>query len=131
MSVLGLSHFMILANDMKATLHFYNKVMGLPVLHIRGTEEDPQGLQFKEIEISKRSLLGEREKRVIPVPAEDTASLYHIAFYVDNIEEIVEQMTKRGAKFFVPITTNRDGSKWAMCRDPDGNRIEVTTAPHF
>ena len=124
MTVLGLSHFMIQAKDLKATLHFFNKVMGLPVLRLMGTEDNPRFVIFRDIEISQR-------KDVTAIPDPDTASLLHIAFYVDNIEEIVDQMTKRGAQFFVPITVNRDGSKWAMCRDPDGNRIEVTTAPHF
>ena len=124
MSILGLSHFMIQAKDLKATRHFYSEVMRLPVLRIIGTEDSPQFLVFKDIEISQRKDVGK-------TPDPDTASLLHIAFYVDNIEEIVEQMKKSGAKFFVPITLNSDGSKWAMCRDPDGNRIEVTTAPHF
>jgi predicted enzyme related to lactoylglutathione lyase len=124
MSVLGLSHFMIQAKDLKATLHFYSKVMGLPLLRLTGTEDDPQFLVFKDIEISQR-------KGMAAIPDPDTASLLHIAFYVDNIEEIVKQMKKKGAEFFVPITLNKDGSKWAVCRDPDGNRIEVTTAPHF
>jgi len=115
---------MIQAKDLKATLHFFNKVMGLPVLRLMGTEDNPRFVIFRDIEISQR-------KDVTAIPDPDTASLLHIAFYVDNIEEIVDQMTKRGAQFFVPITVNRDGSKWAMCRDPDGNRIEVTTAPHF
>ena len=115
---------MIQAKDLKATWHFYSKVMGLPVLHLIGTEADPQFLVFKDIEISQR-------KGMAAIPDPDTASLLHIAFYVDNIEEIVEQMKKKGAVFFVPITLNKDGSKWAICRDPDGNRIEVTTAPHF
>jgi len=115
---------MIQARDLKATLHFYNKVMGLPLLRMRGTEDDPQFLVFRDIEISQR-------KDTSKIPDPDTVSILHIAFHVDNIEEIVEQMKGRGAEFFVPITVNRDGSKWAMCRDPDGNRIEVTTAPHF
>jgi len=124
LTILGLSHFMIQAKDLKATLHFYNKVMGLPLIRMRGTEDDPQFLVFRDLEISQR-------KDITNIPNPDTAPILHIAFYVDNIEEIVEQMGKRGAAFFTPIRVNPDGSKWAMCRDPDGNRIEVTTSPHL
>lgn len=120
MSILGLSHFMIQARDLKASLNFYSDIMGLTLIRMRGTEQEPQFLVFREVEITQR-------KDLTNIPAQDTSPIAHIAFHVDNIEGTVEKMTKKGAEFFTPIRVNPDGSKWAMCRDPDGNRIEVTT----
>ena len=124
MSALGLAHFMIQAKDLKATLHFYNKVMGMPLVQLRGTEDNPQFLMFRDIEITTR-------KDMSSIPSPDSSSISHIAFHVDNIEEVVEKMKKRGAEFLTPINTTKEGVKWAMCRDPDGNKIEVTDAAHL
>ena len=124
MSVLGLSHFMIQARDMKASLHYYSRVMGLPVVRMMGTEEIPTFLFFPNLEIMPMKDPG-------ATCDPEKASLLHVAFHVDNIEEMVDKMKKGGAEFLTPINVNKDGSRWAMSRDPDGNRIEVTTAPHF
>ena len=115
---------MIQAKDLKASLHFYSTVMGLTLIRMRGTEQEPQFLVFRDVEISQR-------KDLTTIPTQDTSPIAHIAFHVDNIEETVEEMTKKGAEFITPIRVNPDGSKWAMCRDPDGNRIEVTTLPNL
>ena len=124
MSVLGLSHFMIQTRDIKASLHYYGKGMGLQVVRMVGTEEDPTFLFFPNLEIMPRT-----DPEDVSDP--EKASLHHVAFHVDNIEAIVDKMKKGGAEFLTPINVNKDGSRWAMSRDPDGNRIEVTTAPHF
>jgi lactoylglutathione lyase len=124
MSVLGLSHFMIQTRDIKASLHFYSRVMELPVVRMMGTEEDPTFLFFPNLEIMPRKDPG---AALDP----EKASLHHVAFHVDDIEEMVNKMRKGGAEFLTPINVNKDGSRWAMSRDPNGNRIEVTTAPHF
>jgi len=123
MSVLGLSHFMIHTRDIKASLHYYSKVMGLQVRRMMGTKEDPTFLFFPNLEIMPR-------KDPEDVSDPEKASL-HVAFHVDNIDAIVDKMKKGGAEFLTAINVNKDGSRWAMSRDPDGNRIEVTTAPHF
>lgn len=124
MSVLRLSHFMIQTRDIKASLHYYSKVMGLKVLRMMGTEEDPTFLFFPNLEIMPR-----KDPGAASDPEE--ASVHHVAFHVDDIEAMVDKMKKGGAELLTPINMNKDGSKWAMSRDPDGNRIEVTTAPHF
>ncbi|MCJ7632751.1 VOC family protein [Candidatus Bathyarchaeota archaeon] len=124
MPILGLAHFMIQANDLKATLHFYNKVMEMPLVQLRGTEDNPQFLKFRDIEITQR-------KDPTKIPSPDVCSISHIAFHVDNIEEVVKRMKKKGASFLTPINVTKEGVKWIMCRDPDGNKIEVTDTAHL
>ena len=50
----------------------------------------------------------------------------HIAFTVDNLDELYKKLKKQGIKFNYPVQISEDGKvKIAFCRDPDGNLCEL------
>ena len=119
MSNLNLNHLAICVKDMKKAYKFYNKVLGLPVVRITGTEENPQRVTLQGLELS-----------IIRPESEDAGGFSHVGFEVSNIEKIYEALKEKGVVFDMPvrdIKMEAEGKavKIVFFRDPDGNRIEL------
>jgi glyoxalase/bleomycin resistance protein/dioxygenase superfamily protein len=44
---------------------------------------------------------------------------------VENIEEVVRQLSGKGITLYLPLKTGADNNRQAWVQDPDGNRIEL------
>ncbi|KAF6656920.1 VOC family protein [Paenibacillus polymyxa] len=138
MSVKGLAHVAIQARDYQATIAFYTEVLGFKRGH---------HWSLPSFRIQEASMLISPDQRtcleifdndaVIPAQGKKAASeediahgaLLHLAFYVDNVDEIYQKALVHGARTFVEpnqltlgepplVVTN------ALVHSPNGEVIE-------
>ncbi|WP_342427346.1 VOC family protein [Paenibacillus sp. FSL L8-0158] len=138
MSVKGLAHVAIQARDYQATIAFYTKVLGFKRGH---------HWSLPSFRIQEASMLISPDQRtcleifdndaVIPAQGKKASSeqeiahgaLLHLAFYVDNVDEIYQKALAHGARTFVEpnqlalgepplVVTN------ALVHSPNGEVIE-------
>lgn len=65
------------------------------------------------------------EVNMPPSPADPHLGLDHFGFRVDNLDEAVADLRRRGAEFAVEPHTIRPGVRIAFVRAPDDVRIEL------
>jgi catechol 2,3-dioxygenase-like lactoylglutathione lyase family enzyme len=62
------------------------------------------------------------------VSGEETPGINHIAFSVDDIDEVTQQLEEEGVDSIVgPYDVDKTGRTITNFRDPDGNRWQVVT----
>ncbi|GLX69769.1 VOC family protein [Paenibacillus glycanilyticus] len=145
MSVNGLSHVAIQAKDYKATITFYTKVLGFKVGH---------HWSLPSFRIKEASMLVSPDRRtcleifdndaVIPAQGKKASSeqeiahgaLLHLAFYVDNVNEMYEKALAHGAKAFVEPDRLSLGEpplvvRNAVIHSPNGEIIEFIEEVDF
>ncbi|MEK4513427.1 VOC family protein [Paenibacillus sp. FSL K6-2524] len=138
MSVKGLSHVAIQARDYKATITFYIEVLGFKLGH---------HWSLPSFQIKEASMLISPDQRtcieifdndaVIPAQGkkalseEDIAhgALLHLAFYVDNVDEMYQKALAHGAEAFIEPDNLSLGEpplliKNAIIHSPNGEIIE-------
>ncbi len=118
MPILNMIHTGIKVKDLKTTAHFYNEVLKVPKVLVIGPDDNPeyvflQGLEFKQ-----------------KAPKDENVSFTHIGFEVSNIEEVYEELKKKGVAFKRPIENKvfepeKKAAKVASFYDPDGNTVEI------
>ena len=113
----------ILASDIKASLNFYQNILGLEFVGISqvwfgtmhrlrfGTSD------FKLIE----------PKTVPPKGAiglEKQVGFRYVTFVIRNLSELCAELKAKGVEFALPEKEIRPGVRIAMVKDPDGNIVE-------
>jgi catechol 2,3-dioxygenase-like lactoylglutathione lyase family enzyme len=113
----------ILASDIKASLNFYQNILGLEFVGISqvwfgtmhrlrfGTSD------FKLIE----------PKTVPPKGAiglEKQVGFRYVTFVIKNLSELCAELKAKGIEFALPEKEIRPGVRIAMVKDPDGNIVE-------
>jgi catechol 2,3-dioxygenase-like lactoylglutathione lyase family enzyme len=113
----------ILASDIKASLNFYQNILGLEFVGISqvwfgtmhrlrfGTSD------FKLIE----------PKTVPPKGAiglEKQVGFRYVTFVIRNLSELCAELKAKGIEFALPEKEIRPGVRIAMVKDPDGNIVE-------
>jgi catechol 2,3-dioxygenase-like lactoylglutathione lyase family enzyme len=113
----------IVASDIKASLDFYQNILGLEFVGIFplwfgtmhrlrfGTSD------FKLIEpkiVPPRGIIG----------LEKQLGVRYVTFVIENLSELCADLAKRGIEFTVPERELRPGIRIAMVKDPDGNIVE-------
>jgi glyoxylase I family protein len=53
-------------------------------------------------------------------------TMRHIALEVVNFEETVRELRSKGIEIIDGPSKRMDGSDYLFCKDPDGNRVEIT-----
>lgn len=109
-------------NDLKAAKEFYSKVLELKVA------DNPMGLIELQIE-------GQNNIIVYPKPNHVPATFTVLNFPVDNIDSVIETLTKRGVSFEQyegeiktdekGICRSEKGPFIAWFKDPAGNILSV------
>jgi glyoxylase I family protein len=113
----------VVASDMKASLNFYQNILGLEFVGITpvwfGTMHR---LRFGT---SDFKLI---EPKVVPprgaIGPENQIGFRYVTFAVKNLSEICRELQKIGIEFTVPEREIRPGVSIAMVKDPDGNIVE-------
>jgi catechol 2,3-dioxygenase-like lactoylglutathione lyase family enzyme len=113
----------ILASDIKASLNFYQNILGLEFVGISqvwfgtmhrlrfGTSD------FKLIE----------PKTVPPKGAiglEKQVGFRYVTFVIKNLSELCAELKAKGIELALPEKEIRPGVRIAMVKDPDGNIVE-------
>ena len=117
-------HIAIIGSDYKKTRHFYVDMLGLKVIRENyRKEKDDYKIDLKcgeqEIEIFIKKDAPERPNYP------EALGLRHLAFKVENIEEVVKELNSKGIEtepIRIDYYTNK---KMTFFKDPDNLPIEI------
>lgn len=115
-------HCGIRAANLERSLNFYTEVLGFELLEVVKVLDQPfyfVGNATVRIEIEQGNL-ADRE-----TPGGQMPGLYHLAFSVDNLEEIARRLREKEVTFLLPPSQFRDDRKIAFICDPDGVFIQL------
>ncbi len=113
----------ILASDIKASLRFYQDILGLEFV----------GLTPVNFGTMHRLRFGTSDFKIIEpktvppkgaVGLEKQVGFRYVTFVVQNLSEVCAQLKEKGIEFTVPEREVRPGTRIAMVKDPDGNIVE-------
>ena len=133
-------HIGIAVTNMKKSLHFYRDLLGLEIVR----EMDESGeyidnmLSLNNVNVKTVKMSANNGVTLIELlefkshPKENKQrEIYdigasHVAFTVENLNEMYEYLLNLGVKFNAPPQTSPDKfAKIAFCKDPDGTPIEL------
>jgi catechol 2,3-dioxygenase-like lactoylglutathione lyase family enzyme len=113
----------IVVSDIKASLHFYQDILGLEFVGITpvwfgtmhrlrfGTSD------FKLIEPQKVPPKG-------VIGLEKQLGFRYVTFVIRNLSELCKELENKGIEFAISEKEVRPGVRIAMVKDPDGNIVE-------
>ena len=134
-------HFGIVVTNMKRSLEFYKDFLGLKIereLHESGKFLDNM-LKMENVNVHtvKMSVSGgttlvellefeSHPKSLSNNNAISNIGASHLAFTVDNLNDIYTKLKSVGVEFNAPPQNSSDGyAKVTFCHDPDGTPIEL------
>jgi len=113
----------ILVSDIKASLNFYQNILGLEFVGITpvwfGTMHR---LRFGTSDFKLIDPKTVPPKGVIGL--EKQLGFRYVTFVIKNLADLCTELKGRGIEFALPETEVRPGVRVAMVRDPDGNIVE-------
>lgn len=126
MDLSQMHHIAIIVSDYKKSREFYVEKLGFPV--IRENYRPDRGdwkldLKFgdAELEIFSRPTAPQRPGW----PGQEARGLRHLAFRVENIEQVVEELAQKGI-LCEPIRLDEfTQEKMTFFKDPDGLPLEL------
>lgn len=151
MKISGVSHIGIGVQDLEKSEHFYNKILGLPIVHRMEYDETPHILRYPE-RLFRRAIyvkVGVGDAAVVLVIGTidkendkaaillDELGLHHFAFWVDDIHDLHRRLRDNGievlmdpvdcAQYHVDQSDTRAGGPCATMffRDPDGIMLQA------
>jgi catechol 2,3-dioxygenase-like lactoylglutathione lyase family enzyme len=113
----------ILVSDIKASLNFYQKILGLKFVDERpvwfGTMYRLRfgSSDFKLIDPQTRAPKG-------PIGLEGQLGFRYVTFVIKNLSKLCTELQGKGIEFVVTEREFRPGVRIAMVKDPDGNIVE-------
>jgi lactoylglutathione lyase len=115
----------IRVKDMKKSVEFYTKVLGMRVtgsLEIEATKGETVGLVTEEgghlLELNYYGEGSDFDTKYSPGDGLD-----HLAFQVDDLKKAVEEAAKAGYPVVLDMKTKT--SRWTYIKDPNGIYIEL------
>ena len=113
----------ILVSDIKASLNFYQNILGLEFVGITpvwfGTMHR---LRFGTSDFKLVDPKTVPPKGVIGL--EKQLGFRYVTFVIKNLTELCAELKGKGIEFALPETEVRPGIRVAMVKDPDGNIVE-------
>jgi lactoylglutathione lyase len=117
-------HVHLMSRDPEGIAQYYKKMFDAKI--IESTQSD--GKKRIDLKIDGLAIFILRvspEEKVPESPPGPYLGLDHFGFAVDNLEEIAEELKKKGAEFAVEPKVIRPGVKIAYIRAPENVRIEL------
>jgi len=139
--ITGVHHIGIIVNDREKAIEFYRDILGGELLYT--SEAGPENIA-KQINVEGASAKAavikvdnsilelieyvSPKRRLEQMSPCDIGTL-HLSFEVDNIDEMVEQLQKKGIEF-TAAPKYIDGGEmkgwvWVYFKDPDGCQLEL------
>ena len=124
MNIKKIHHVAIIASDYKKSKQFYTEILGLEIIRENyRAERDSYKLDLK---------LGESEIELFSFPdpskrlsQPEAAGLRHLCFYVDDFDEAIEWLNKRGIETEPVRIDEYTNGKFTFFKDPDGLPLEL------
>ena len=111
-----INHVALPITDRKKTLPFYRDILGLKVIPSQVESENVIWTQLTD------------GAKVHPIETDNpSGGASHVAFQVEDFEDAIKKLDELGINIEDGPGERFDGQKFLFIRDPDGNRIELTT----
>jgi catechol 2,3-dioxygenase-like lactoylglutathione lyase family enzyme len=107
-----------------ATAQYYHKMFDAKIIESIQSDGQPR----IDLDINGLTVFIARipsEANIPEAPAEPHRGLDHFGLRVDNMDDAVAELKRRGAEFAVEPRTIRPGVRIAFVRAPDNVRIEL------
>ena len=118
MKIKTINHVGIPVKDRKVALEFYRDILGLEVI--------PSMVDAENI-VWMRAADGTMLHLIEPPPGQDAAG-HHFAMEVEDFDSAVQELQASGYEVDETTGERHDGQRYIFANDPDGNRVEFTTA---
>ena len=134
-------HFGIVVRDMERSLQFYRDLLGLTVRRSMNESGDYidnmlalDNVRVMTVKMASESdaaqveLLEFDSPRCRPGPEREIYAIgpSHVAFTVEDLEEVRRRLAEAGVPFHAPPQESPDGyAKVTFCKDPDGTPVEL------
>ncbi len=117
-------HLHLLSRNPEATAEYYRKMFDAQVIKT----PQPDGSTRIDLDLNGLAIYIMRVKPDEDVPLGPPGrylGLDHFGFLVDNLDETVAELKKRGGEFVIEPRTVRPGLRIAYIRAPENVRIEL------
>jgi len=124
MNLNSIHHVAIIVSNYEVSKNFYVNILGFKI--IRENYRKERNSYKLDLEIGNSELeifsMNECPKRL---SRPEACGLRHLAFYVDNIEEVISELNSKGI-VTEPIRLDEyTGKKFTFFNDPDGLPLEL------
>ena len=126
MKVKKLLHTRMRVSDMDRTIAFYTEVLGLEVLE---RKTSPRGSHLAFLRVPNSEELIELCSFPASGPVHVQEDLVHLAFQVENLDDTIASLHKKGIKVTDGPTTTSSGSRFIFIDAPDGYEVELIERP--
>lgn len=117
-------HIAIIVSDYEKSKKFYTEILGFQIIreNYREARQDYKlDLQLEDCELELFGILDSPKRLSYP----EACGLRHLAFYVENIEETIQQLQKKGIEVEPIRIDPYTNKKMTFFSDPDGLPIEL------
>lgn len=126
--IYGLMHVGMPVADLERTKRFYQDVLGFYVEHENSLPGDDGDTKVAFLRLGDLSIEAYQQPK--PELWRKDGKVDHIAMRVKGIEDVVEDLKKKGVEFEMEVFTAesfwQNGCKWITFRGPDGEHLELT-----
>lgn len=139
--VKNVRHFGIVVGDVDRSVRFYRDLLGLKIVKV-AMESGPyidNILALDHVSVKTVKMAAGEGETLLELlefvshprhfdPGREICSLgpSHLAFTVENVDSLYEQLSLSGVSFNGPPQVSPDGyARVAFCKDPDGSSIEL------
>jgi len=126
MRVTRLLHTRMRVSDMDQTINFYTDVLGLEVLE---RKVSPRGSHLAFLKVPNSEELIELCSFPPSGPVRVQEDLVHLAFQVERLDDVIEQLGTKQIRITDGPTTSSSGSRFIFIDAPDGYEVELIERP--
>lgn len=126
MKVKKLLHTRMRVSDMDQTIAFYTDVLGLEVLE---RKTSPRGSHLAFLRVPNSDELIELCSFPPSGPVRVQEDLVHLAFQVENLDDTIASLNKKGIRVTDGPTNTSSGSRFIFIDAPDGYEVELIERP--
>jgi lactoylglutathione lyase len=126
MKVKKLLHTRMRVSDMDRTIAFYTDVLGLEVLE---RKTSPRGSHLAFLRVPNSEELIELCSFPASGPVHVQEDLVHLAFQVENLDDAIASLHKKGIRVTDGPTATSSGSRFIFIDAPDGYEVELIERP--
>jgi len=111
---------------MDQTINFYTNVLGLEVLE---RKVSPRGSHLAFLKVPNSEELIELCSFPPSGPVRVQEDLVHLAFQVESLDDVIEQLGTKQIRITDGPTTTSSGSRFIFIDAPDGYEVELIERP--
>jgi lactoylglutathione lyase len=120
----SIGHVALKVKDIEKSLAFYTEKIGFPEMFRLNHEDGRVRLVYLRITDDQYlEIFPEAVQDSAPGP--ETNGINHFCLIVEDIENVIRQLSEKDVPLHLPLKTGADNNRQAWIRDPDGNRVEL------